>query len=274
MSFLRGFGATVMALAACLSGCAGEETFDEMAEPELSPLHGGSSGGTNGASDLEFSLLASEILDATTGPLVSPGTMDVHPAIVGNLLADPAGARMLDYAVQCALPASDVVNWGPKEFHGKGHLSTTDGWLSGGLNGRATNDLFACMLVHLNPYGIHVDILLTGPDVPDDGMDHSDFKVPEAVWLAEKIGPQMHYTVWPTKPFTILCAADPMDALRERVCGQNPGACSLSKGASLAQDCVRDQPSGGYYCNGKPTILTTLKEADFYDLHRLCTPPN
>lgn len=277
MSLSRYLGATTLVLTALLTGCAGTEPIEDLDGPEVAPLHGGSSGGTNGADSDELEALTTPLLSATDSQLVFPGTMQVHPAIAGDLLVDPAGARILDYAVQCAISASpaDTVYWGIKEFHGKGHLSSTQGWLSGPLDPLATNDLFACMLVHLNPYGIHVPILLTGPHIADDGADHSEFKVREAIWLAQKVGAQMHYTVWPTPVFTKLCvASDPMDALRDRVCGQNPAACSLSEGASIAQDCTHDSESGGYYCKGRPAILTTLKEGDFGALNPLCVPPN
>lgn len=277
MSFSRSFAAAALALLPCLSGCAEMETADETADVPLVGLTGGSSGGTNGASDLEFWLLAPQILAATNVPLVSPGTMDVNPAIVAGLLADPAGERMLDYMVQCAVGTrepTNIVYRGLKEFHGKGHLSTTASWLSGPLSAQGTNDLFACMLIHLNPLDLHVDILLSGLDIVDDGEDHSDFTVPEAVWIARKVGSQMHYTVWPTEPFTTLCAADPMDALINRVCGHDPEACGVQKGADFAQDCIWQSSSGGYLCNGRRAILTTLKEPDVYDLHPMCDPLN
>lgn len=283
MSVLRCLGAAALAASFCLVGCVDAEPVEELDEVGVafSPEGGNSSGGTNGCSSVAFDALQDDLANVTYVSLVKSGTMEVNGTIDSTLLQEADGPSLFSYAVKCGLtrePGQNAVTWYDqgtmKTFEGMGHLSTTAGWLTGGLGDDARGDLFACVIAHLNPYGLEVPIVLSGPNVSDDGLDHSDFDIEEALWLVEidPTGARV-YTAWPTPQFERLCAIDAGDALEQRVCGQNPMACNLQIGNST--DCVYDPVTEGYYCKGKPALMTRLKATGMSALHPGCayTPP-
>lgn len=268
-----------LVLTSCLVGCAEADSIDgpDMDAPELHTLEG-PSGGTNSCSSIWFHALDDELLLATTSPLVSPGTTDVHPQIVTDLLEKPQGTDVFSYAVKCALsrePGQNTVTWQKSAadtfvFTGKEHLDTTAGWLTGALTDADRGDLFACMLGLLNPWGLEVDVLFTGPNVHDDGLPHPDFDFEEALWLAEvdSATGRVMYTVWPLFDLAENCMGDVGEILKLRICGPNPLSCHLTIGNTT--DCVYSSSPEGYYCKGKPALMTTLRSTDVLALHPTC----
>lgn len=283
MSILRRLGSAALVLTSCLFGCAETDSIEDLDAPELSPKEGHNTGGTNGASSNDFLTLQPSLVGMANTPLVDPGTMNVNSAIVTILLQQAGGSDLFKYAVRCGLTSAqgqNAVTWAtavlPKTYQGMGHLGTTAGWLTGPLSGTGRDDLFACIVAHLNPYGIEVPLVLSGASVTDDGIEYPDFTVDEALWVVDFPNSLPHYTVWPTDQFKELCVADPAVALEDRVCGQHPALCNLDVGASIQLDCFYDVAAGGYYCNvgnppvARPALKTSLKEADFMRLNKRC----
>ncbi len=270
--------ALVLGLAPLALGCAGpgEGSLGEgdgpgLREAEIKPGAGGNNGLDSGYyQDNEAPLAA-----ATGLRLTKPGTSQVSALVLATgILATEGGRAVFKYAIKCALPNGQQVTSGGMVFTGKGYLASTAGWTTGPIGAAARDELLACMIAHVNSTQ-GVDILLSGQQVTDDGGDHSDFDVDEALWLVKPhITGGFEYHVWPTIPFATACGADPWEALAERICGQDPEGCQFIGRHDLATACVIDPVKGGYVCDGKPALKTTLKSADVFVLHPSCIAGN
>ncbi len=269
MTALRCLATTALVLSTLVLGCSEPESLDDIDEPGAEPQEGGNtSGGNNGADDGQYWLGELELIQSTQRSLVNQGTKTVHSSTQAVLTPTALHPDLFDYAVQCGLRKDWSVSWSGGAFVGMGHLTTTVPWRAGALSSDAANDLLACVVTHLNPHGITVPIALSGPSVANDGLDHSEYDVEEALWLVEGTGFRT-YTVWPRQPFKDRCGIDEFEALEVRVCGQNPVDCALQLGVDT--QCVFTE-NVGYHCKGKPALLTTLKEADLPTLHPGCFP--
>lgn len=126
---------------------------------------------------------------------------------------------------------------------------------------------------HLNPTGEEVPIFLSGPNVAIAPANKA-YPVDEALWVVTGTEVGFFYDVWPIMPFPEMCQANPLDALKERVCGQDAIACDLTPHDNLA-GCNPVVPfvEGHYLCNGKPAIKTSLQNAEFLpDMYPKCFP--
>lgn len=257
-------------------GCAGTEPPEDLEEPVVAPRSDGTSGGTNGGSSDDQNELEPWILDATTVPLVSPGTNDVHPDIVAGLLAQPGGAGVFKYMVECALPKTPempYVRAGLERFYAKGHMTRAHVWRTKPLGAEAVGDLAACLAAHRNAYLAHVPIVIQGLHVHDDGLDHSEQSLLEAAWYAEPQEGELHYTIWPTEAFYTNCNDDPISVLWTRICGLAPVQCEMTDGGLYEDQC--EESDGSVKCDGKTVIKTLLRPADFGTLNPTCvTNPN
>lgn len=269
MTALRCLATTALVLSTFVLGCSEPESLDDIDEPVAQALEGGNtSGGNNGADDEQYWFGEAQLIHSTERSLVNPGTATVHSTTDAALSGTMLHPDLFDYAVQCGLHRNGMVSWSGGSFVGMGHLTTTIPWRSGALSSDAANDLLACVVTHLNPHGITVPIALSGPSVASDGLDHSEYDVEEALWLVEGTGFRT-YTVWPRQPFSVRCGIDEFEALKVRVCGQDPVDCALELGVDT--QCTFTE-GVGYHCKGKPALLTTLKEADVATLHPGCFP--
>ena len=257
-------GATlVLTIAASLVACEQPDTVDALDgvdEPTLETRDKPGSGGTNGLPGGLYFDYERDVIDAAKRRLIIPGTTEIVPEIGYNMLQVVDGRRVFEYAVACAVPDGVVVTWKTYSFPGKGHLTTTERWLKEPLDEQGFLDLLACVVAHINPQ-VGVDILLSGPDVTDDGQNHSLFWVDEARWIARVGEYGIDYIVWPNPLFVpppCVVSGDPMDALKERVCGKDPGRCALRQGYEA--DCKLE--GGQTWCLGQPAIMTSLQEQD------------
>lgn len=269
MSILHRFGALVLAFVPLFAGCVAGEPVEDLDEPPARPMDKNGSTGTNGLDSPEYFFNELHLVKAAASPLADPGSTEVTAAVQSTLLSTPSGVEVFEYAVRCALPEDVTVTWGDTKMNGLGHLLSTEHWLQSPLSEEATLSLLACMVAHVNPFGQHVPLLLTGPDVSFDGLDHDDFDVDEALWVARRnAAGGIEYVVWPSEVLQKECGPDPMSALMQRVCGQSPGACHILQGDP--SDCVVDAESGGYFCLGQPALETTLRSKDLKVLYPGC----
>ncbi len=273
MGIFTRVGALVLAASPLLFGCAPGgpgETDEDVGAAEQADKFG--AGGTNGLDTDLYYAFEDNLVLATYLPLVKSGGMEVNPAVGALLLNDEHGKTVFDYAMKCALPrraGSNTVIWNGEEHTGGGILNSGAEWLLGPLSDTARHELLACMAAHLNPFEIHVDILLSGPDTDDDGLEHPKFNVDEALWVVRRnVDGTLVYVVWPLESFQKMCSSDPFVALQRRVCGQDPEGCTLTRGED--EDCVYDSEAEGYYCLGAPALMTTLRESDIYLLNSSC----
>jgi hypothetical protein len=262
---------TAMVTGLLAAGCAEPVDSDDDVEALVvyRPMGGGGSTGVNGLGDDKYWAVEGAFLNSTLLPLTDGNTNDVNDKIGQLLLGTPAGITVFGYAVECAVPAGQSVVWNGVKFFGLGHMANAQKWLYAPLSSDAQGDLMACMVAHINPLDLKVPILLSGVNVKDDGQNHLAYPVDEALWVAgfsAAGGPT--YTAYALAPLRNKCAADPADALKNRVCGHDPKHCHLDVGD--IQDCFLDQEAGGWFCNGQPALKTNLKEADFAELYADC----
>ncbi|MEZ4309920.1 MAG: hypothetical protein R3F14_17925 [Polyangiaceae bacterium] len=100
-------------------------------------------------------------------------------------------------------------------------------------------------------------ILISGHEIHDDGEDHSDYEVDEALWVVTRDGVgRFEHHVCPLDFVVGLCGPNPVNALKARLCGQSPSIAGSDAGDPTL-DCT--ELDGTYECLGQPAIMTSLK---------------
>jgi len=232
--------------------------------------------GTNSLSADKFNALTGDLYLLTQGPIYSDEANGILSPEVIQFLQAPDKRAVFDYAVRCALPyGTHILDL----YHGEGIMTTTAQWSSSALDQPAVEDLFTCIIAHLNPTGVVVPIFLSGPSVDDKEVGDL-YPVEEAVWSTRLTVTGIAYDVWPLFPVPEACASDPYEALKTRVCGHDAVVCNLVSHSTFAEDCVAvvndlGQYDGGHYvCNGRPAIKTSLQSVEYLpDLYPACYPP-
>lgn len=292
MTHVKALSLMVAGVAALAMGCSDGMDGSDMGAPDMddpfySSMAGGSDG-TNGQNHLNSEdafELRGTLYSATTSDLADynllSGKWDLDSNTHLNALkSTPEGRQVLKYAIQCALPTTTTVRYTalagglyiPFEVTGQGFLETTGGWLNGGLSTSAAEDLFACMLAHMNPTTV-VDINLSGQNVNNDpNADVSDFTWEETLWQAnitEGLSVAFHMRAWPLGGFED-CEVD-VQELETRVCGSYAGtSCHLDIETTLTTECT--EGADGWQCyddNGVlvPVIKTRLKTSQVTNLY-------
>jgi hypothetical protein len=240
---------------------------------------GGGSGGTNKYSPYVMNDLKHFIYDISRQPLT--GGEEIHELdlnVSESFAKHLGGASTLDYLSRCALNDGDWVSTGVHTEYGEGILTTTTEWKSQGLDLPASEDLFSCLLAHLNPFNEEVPIFLSGKNVQvDGGFDASPYIYEEALWVTEinTMGPTIHFYVWPLGDLQTLCTeADPsIQGIVTRVCGtMDASECGVTVHESL-DACDIDDTTGFYTCLGRPAIKTKLRAVDMPTIYPSCFPP-
>ncbi len=273
----------VTALMATACGETPKADIDSL--PGLETMEGtNGTPGTNGLGSDIFHALSYDLYLLTQAPLYSDLENGTISTEVIQFLGSTEGQQVFDYAIGCALPAGTAFSYLNNNnvkvtVWGGGIVTTADQWSSSALSESAMEDLFTCMIAHLNPLGLNVPIFLSGPSV-DDKEVGSLYPVEEAVWSTRLTEVGIFYDVWPLFPVPEACASDPYEALKTRVCGQNAEACNLVSHTTFVEDCVAVVNAGGQYdgghyvCNGRPAIKTWLQSAEYLpDLYPACYPP-
>lgn len=267
---------TTMILAAMTAtGCASDPMIDEEAPP-LETLEGTTGvPGSNGLLVTTFQAESSALRELMNQGIYTDATkQNLNPNVIA-FLDDSSGKRkVFTYAIRCALPTSDTITRSLRVYKGGGILTTTTQWTVAGLNTAAKEDLFACIVAHLNPLGELVPIFLSGPSVRPETLS-TGYPVREALFTAELTEVGVSYHVWPLFAVPEMCAANPFDALKERVCGQDALECSLVPHQSTGSDCTLTTPGddGRAICLGRKAIMTRLQNADFLStLYPECFP--
>lgn len=256
---------------ALLSAACGQAPVAEVdvGDPGLETMEGPGSGDTNGAEKLAWHTWKHAVLLALYAPLLQNGA--INPSIVASgIFADPDGEEIFDHAFRCAVADGTVVTYNNRPYQGLGMVTGASVWTGQGLSPSVVDNVLECVIAFVNDKTDGVPVLLTGPNVNDDGEDHSEFIHREAVWCAH--GATVAVDVYPTRQFAAECSIDPKTALEQRYCYQ-VGTCGLNyKGfAQLFAECQLVGPSGSgqYECNGKACTMTWLKQGD----PDWCQPP-
>ena len=289
MKLFQALFAVLIGSGALAMGCA-EEADDldmpddpALASPARTPLGGpAGSTGTNNFPPPDCMGNRGNLYTATQSTFATYDITDDEWWIANNaannaLLSTSGGRTAIKYAARCALPATVTVNAqvGATQYSypGQGLLTTTPGWLTAPLPLTAAQDLFGCMLAHLNAFGVEVPINLSGPSVTNTAGHDANFTWEEALWVAKiTSGPTQKTTfafhVWPLDDL-VQCEAY-VEQLTNRVCGGFTGNCGLTVRSDRATVCT--ETSAGWYCDVTPTttlpaIKTRLKVTDVETLY-------
>jgi hypothetical protein len=260
------------------TGCIGtDDDFDgTIAFSDLETLGGGSpdgSGGTNGAQVAAYHVNVPLLLLAMSVEAEDPYNGDqVNPALENTGLLNTAGGRqMFGYAVRCAFPRGKALKSSAgDEYKGEEILRSALDWPARSLDTSQQEDVLGCMLAHLNPYGIHVPIFLSGPSVtPDAEGDLLGFTFHEAIWQVDLNGGRPIYNVWPLVDLSSTCGASTDPSVLTRICDQPLGNCGTTLRYDFTNACKGS--NGTFVCDGKPAIMTRLEEKNVSLLHH-CKP--
>lgn len=275
--------------AACLAaGCAETAATGDLDVVGARPAPLGGPMGSTGTNNLPPPVmmgLRGTLLDSTVLALGSYDPTDDAWWIDGNapnstLLSTEDGRRLLKYAVRCGISETVEIQAEDADgvlytFPGQGLLTTTQDWLDTPLTGGQAQDLFTCLLAHLNARGVEVPINLSGLDVPNVAGADDGFTWEEALW-ATKITTggggktTFSFNVWPLDD--LMECDEYVEHLTDRVCGTFSGNCNLTVRSDRATACT--EQSHGWVCDvggtALPAIKTRLKSTDVELLYDTC----
>ncbi len=244
--------------------------------PTRKTMEGSNGTGTsNGLSAETFQHTSAALAVLMDGALFTDEESKTLTPSVADFVANEEGAKVLGYAIRCALSEEVKFTHECTTYQGGGILKTTDQWTTTALDQHAKEDLYTCIITHLNPLGITVPLFLSGPSVKIT-TTNVEYPVQEALWTTSLDSGRPEYDVWPLFQLKEPCLVDPAEALKKRVCGQNAEKCKLTPHDNYVDDCIIDVPDdGGHYkCNGRPAIKTFLKsEKSLETLYPACFPP-
>lgn len=190
------------------------------------------------------------------------------------LRGTPCGKEALSYAIKCALIGS--IYDGTTSYTGDHLMDTSTGWKSAALTVTREEDVFACALAHVNAFGFHVDINVSGPNVYNNPADDpTEFTWEEALWIAD-LGINLangettfNFHVWPLSDY-LEDNCSSVDKLKYRVCGSlTDNQCRLTPRTDLSTACT--ESADGWRClvNGTmlPAIKTRLRVTDAHSMY-------
>ena len=290
MNIFRFVLVTALGLGLSSTGCLGntDPLVEDIEPPRFKTLVDPGGGiNPNGLPPAFFHANKFSLIQAMHLPLVAgEGSSQISNGILNtSLLESDAGKTTFRYAMNCALSSlpsvfGDTVDDNdniPGQYDGAGLLTTTGGWLTGGLQMGPKQDIFACLLAHLNPAPVPVHILVSGASVDDkstEQLNQDDFSFDEAVWsvsFASSFAPIL--TVWPLGDLVTACGrSNVIPILQTRVCGFEGPDPTMNCGVHFRVDLdTACEKSGGHYnCGGQPAIRTRLKPEDVSKLHGGC----
>lgn len=277
-SSLVGIGLLVLGISSY--GCLDPSSKPDFYDPDR-PLYStqsiisvgsGGIGGINGMLRSDLTGNDFRVVEAASSALwdpQSPGQASAGLLITGLFNTDSA-RNVLHYAMRCALASEDGVTGGevPKRYAGGGILAGTGSWTTSSIDAVQTSAVLTCLIAHANYRGDNVPIVLNGPLIQGDGVDHSDSDMIEAVWLAKlesdsaaPNGIRVRYNVWPRDDLAAYCGVDAGDTIVNRTCGNlSPEDCQIVHRTDFSTACTGSD--GVYECDGLPAIQTSLRASD------------
>jgi hypothetical protein len=287
MTLFTSLSTLVVGLSVVLTGCsdpdmnAGARGIDLPTYSTLTGTPGGGNGGTNNYAPPDLAALTNLIYESTCTSLT--GDENVHdlaqwsPAYFIDSYGKP-GASTLDYMSRCALGVGDWIStYENTTGYGQGILKDTSEWKSQGLPLKAKEDLFSCLMAHLNPFDVEVPIYLSGYNVNIDvNFDSSDYVYNEALWATDieiiNGTPYIHLNVWPLHHLVDMCYDDvkvAIEGLRTRACGTlSAQGCGITVHDDVASDC--EEINGYYKCLDMPAIRTMLRADEMILMYPTC----
>lgn len=286
---------TVLALSALSIGCAdiSDSEMDAYAIDELPQETMGGGIGSGGTNSLDSGVFHANDLYLYQSARDNVGSWDMlnfkwwlkSNASNNNLKGSAGGRSVLDYAARCGLPTGHKLWYTAGMFSlsvtGQGHMATVTAanWKTTGLSMSQTEDLFACVIAHMNGFGETVPIHLSGPNVNEviDGP-LLGYTWEEALFAVDisinplNGGPDFKYHAY---PFAHAGCPTIVTGLDTRICGST-AACGLTihPSSEIGTKCVLAPE--GYYCDLKgtgsyvPMVMTRLLAVDVSKFYRTC----
>ena len=275
---------TSLGLGLSSTGCLGnaDPLVADIEPPHFKALGTGGGISPNGLSPNSFHSNLTKLSQAMSWKLVGPGGSQVSQEVLNTgLLSTPEGRETFTYAVQCALSTTvygpgEVPNQGSVPYYGHSLLTTTGGWLDGNLSMGQRQDVFACLLAHLNPAPLPVHILLSGNSVRDKSDDVNEpdqdaFSFDEAVWgVTVDTSLAATLRVWPMRDLVTTCGRGVFDILQTRVCAFDLLDCGVDVRGDLPIAC--DETAGHFTCYGQPAIRSRLEPGSVSKMYGGCAP--
>jgi hypothetical protein len=295
------FAFTVLSSLLFSSGCLSAPQ-DEVAEENAS--RGGSVSSTNRLSLNRLSLNRMSLNGLSSGAL----SQDGESLVESDLVADGAGRELLTYMVRCALLSDQELSATAPDgvtYTWKGLIGLAPTWLTSPLDSeRSQRWVSACLLAHVNGYGIEVPISLRGLHhaLRASEEEKATFTVQEAAFFGnvfdasegeDDLGDPAFYSCGGSKLLT-QCNGDLSSYRPQRSCADRmdcalkfAGTCkapkthvgnacqtSLSTGFRDCRPVLSDK--SGHYPKGTPkyeeVITVWLQPESFNDLYHGCAP--
>ena len=257
---------TVAGLGLFSSGCAVDALEDELpTAPRLSAMDGPDGRiYMNGLHPRVYQTTRGALDQLMNTALPHQGMAGVNPHF-DALLDINEGSKVLNYAIECALPA--LQEYG--DFTGAGIMTTTSSWLSGPLNPQQRNDLHTCITTRLNPHSEPVPIWGGGPNTAKSSSS-DDYEYSEAVWSVTVGELGVSVSVWPSNTFQLKgnCGSTDIEwDFNTRICDNDPSLCGITLRTDFDTACVGERGEGNIICDGKPAIETKLNRNEWNIVH-------
>jgi hypothetical protein len=177
--------ATMILAATMATGCASDPMIDGIGQAREALEGTNGSPGHNGLEVTKFQAKSMALRDLMDAGIFTNATQHIPKLSVSNFLESPEGRDVFDYTVRCALNGNDSFIHNNVHYTGEGILTSTTQWGTAALSDAAKEDLFACIVAHLNPLDQNtVPIFLSGTAVGQDGLS-TEYPVKEALWTAD-----------------------------------------------------------------------------------------
>ena len=112
----------------------------------------------------------------TSNGLVAASGLSAKPRVTSGVAATPEGRELLTYVVRCALPADQTLSLtvGGVDYEFTGLLGLLPQWIQQPLSERGEEILSACLLAHVNHFGVSVPLSIRNPRMLITGDDETD----------------------------------------------------------------------------------------------------
>lgn len=240
--------------AACLAfpGCADDPAPVEAADLDVpfEPADGPDIKNGTGAHDMFDVYILQMLLELRAGKIAdTAGRVRLTP----SMAAAPEASRrkVLKDLVECALGDSDTVTDPLDDTRYYGHVGLAPSWLSSDLSSVSDQRyVSACLLQHLNAYGIEVCILLEGEpsQIRPDPVLREDYRATDSILWGNLLAPDPKVYACALPDVTAACLEPEwVDGINHRVC-DTEALCDLTIVGPCEASCVEDPITGVWSC--------------------------
>jgi hypothetical protein len=277
------------AQAACLSGPQGSDAIDEATASSEEAMMS-----TNRLSMNRLSMNRLQMNGLSMGKLSTNGT-DLAPT---TLIETVEGRELLTYLVRCSLPGTQSLTgtYNSTTYTFQGGVGIAPMWISEPLSKTGQRWVTACLLAHVNGYGVEVPISLRGDlsSLGTTAAEVADYTVQEAAFYGNIFVPTSDpdYGLFVCAGSTVQsqCGASASTYSPQRSCGTsvacdvafvgpcrneaNPDlhACAITSGGTV-DDCYPETKGVNNWATAVKygeVVTVYLKPVDFGSLYASC----